>query len=904
MLERLGVPPEIEQGIVQLLFAAAFPEGSSTPFVVATRDYSLWLAAFPNRKMTLLDLSVLIPPERGWGSTTGSRVEAEVKGKLLAAGWRAEQIVSQYRGASSGNIADFGLLDHRGGLIGIIEVKGDQAFLGDPMRLAIQMAASHGARYALLTDGKRVNCFDAKGDLVIERTTFPTPKDIGVDTPPFDVNETAHEQSPIAVKTIFDYGELFSCVDKLEENVFVIDHTIPWSMKSPASAKAAWDDFFAAMIQQNELATGSPFGVLARIAHLDFLAGLVAFSAQKKCTQTLISIGPQNLAVSSTFGDLRQYLTKRFRLASVIELPVDLLRPFSSVKATLLRLDQAMSSNRRETYFYSIPSRGELVDAAAQSWFSEFEKGILGKPTVKGFHAHQQQAAPWSVAANEPKSRQIEEQLAKYQKTIKLGELCDVFQGLKYSREEAIAGKGISVVRGRDITAGVNVLTQLGHYHYSGTPPEKTKIILGDILIQRIGSTPMSMVVSPGLIGAFASDTVIVIRPKSETADPFIISQFLNSTIGQSILASHARGAYAPTLSVGAIRTIAMPVFSGDVARGLRELADLEQTLRTKADKLRAGRLDIFSPGPDYLTQTRIQSLRQTSKAMSESLQQAETLDFQIRNFYPYPLAYGYRTLIGVTVPAAKYPEQLRVAENILAFLASLSLALISAADRDRVGIDVEKSWRGGVSPGHWREMAQKCSAVLSAYADNRLAQALSNLWRDKKKSSFQKTTDHLITAMNDFKHHRGPKTEEDFQSSIQQIDGYLRDCLADLAFLTEYPSRLIRDMTAVRGSRTVSIIALRCTGDHPGLAQEQVPYPESLIKDDLYIEIDENRWASLYPFLISRTCSQCKTREFYFIDKWSDSRAIVKSFEQGHTQELSDIGNAMISWQSPSRRS
>jgi hypothetical protein len=42
--------------------------------------------------------------------------------------------------------------------------------------------------------------------------------------------------------------------------------------------------------------------------------------------------------------------------------------------------------------------------------------------------------------------------------------------------------------------------------------------------------------------------------------------------------------------------------------------------------------------------------------------------------------------------------------------------------------------------------------------------------------------------------------------------------------------------------------------------------------------------------------CPNCKTRETYLIDKWDASRTIayVKSFERGHSEEKTDIAEAL----------
>jgi hypothetical protein len=56
---------EIEENMVQLLAGVAFPDDKFSPTVVITSDYRLWLSQFPREQMTLLDISLLAPPEPG-----------------------------------------------------------------------------------------------------------------------------------------------------------------------------------------------------------------------------------------------------------------------------------------------------------------------------------------------------------------------------------------------------------------------------------------------------------------------------------------------------------------------------------------------------------------------------------------------------------------------------------------------------------------------------------------------------------------------------------------------------------------------------------------------------------------------------------------------------------------------
>jgi hypothetical protein len=71
------------------------------------------------------------------------------------------------------------------------------------------------------------------------------------------------------------------------------------------------------------------------------------------------------------------------------------------------------------------------------------------------------------------------------------------------------------------------------------------------------------------------------------------------------------------------------------------------------------------------------------------------------------------------------------------------------------------------------------------------------------------------------------------------------------------------------------------------------VKWNRPLIKRDLYIEVTENYWVSLFPFIQVLGCDHCKVDEIYFVDRWDgqDSPAIMKSFERGHTLECRESG-------------
>jgi hypothetical protein len=230
-----------------------------------------------------------------------------------------------------------------------------------------------------------------------------------------------------------------------------------------------------------------------------------------------------------------------------------------------------------------------------------------------------------------------------------------------------------------------------------------------------------------------------------------------------------------------------------------------------------------------------------------------------------------------------------------------LTLSLIDPTDRDASILNLRDIWQGGLSPGKWREVSQRGAKSLIRYEENRLARNMASLWIGKKQTDFAKCMEELIVIRNDHYHNRGPNVDAEFQKAVVDVAKLLNTVMESVAFLTEFPVRLVRDLNVVRGSRRVTLQTLRYVGDHPGMPNEQIGYPEALPKNDLYIQVRDDHWLPLYPFMTVQDCPRCRYRETYYVDRWDGSgkKAILKSFERGHTEENLDVGNSMATWQS-----
>jgi len=285
-----------------------------------------------------------------------------------------------------------------------------------------------------------------------------------------------------------------------------------------------------------------------------------------------------------------------------------------------------------------------------------------------------------------------------------------------------------------------------------------------------------------------------------------------------------------------------------------------------------------------------------------------DELEYRISSSYPFPLAFGFRALASIVDPRDLYREQLRVAENMLAFLGSVSLALMREQDREKAGIDPKEFWTTGISPGDWKEIVGRCSKVFASYEDDPLALAIkdSNIRSEKKERSFGANITALIRAKNDFKHDRGPVVLEDIAEASEEVQDRLRRCMEALAFSTAYPIRQVEDFDVARRGSGVILKCLRYMGDHPSFPQEEVPFHHALPRGDLFLDLGQRGWTPLFPFIITMTCSHCKARETYFIDAWDTRRgtARMKSFERGHTMNSAEVSEALVEWAASARPS
>ena len=496
---------------------------------------------------------------------------------------------------------------------------------------------------------------------------------------------------------------------------------------------------------------------------------------------------------------------------------------------------------------------------------------------------------------------------------LELGEVAEIFQGVRLGRQSGDAGVTPGI-RGRDLSVAGLTVDDLAKVDVSSDLSNPVYSEVGDILIQRIGQNPKVLLVEDDLKGVLIRDTVYVIRfrEKDPSSARYLV-EFLNSDVGQSLLSTSVGGAVIPTLRLTDLRRLRIPVPRKAVIELITELHEVEQTLLDRINRARDLRHRLFSIQDPEQVNPQLRNLGTEAQVLAASLIQVDDFDFQVRNFYPFSLAYAYRILSAIRVPAELYREQLRVAENILAFLGSVGLALaahtqaLSSPDKTNLTATyLEECWKGGISPGDWRSLGHRTGVILRPNRELAAADSFASLWfrgSGKRESKFAQATRVLVELKNDFKHDRGPKTPYEYEHAVERMDETLRECLEGLSFFVQHPTRLVEHMDLTWGTRQFEVETLVYVGDHPGLRQERLTLRVPLPEGKLYLELTDQEWAPLYPLISVQYCPRCGARATFVIDRWDGpgGRVVLKSFERGHTldndEQAKGVGTDLKHW-------
>jgi hypothetical protein len=794
------------------------------------------------------------------------RLEELVYQQFLAAGWPARLVQLQYRPDSRSGIRfDIAILSEQGEQLVAVEVP--KMGYGH-MAAARQFRETTQIPYVCVSDGDSHIVFKRDGTV----TTYdqpPTPAQLGISVE--GQPQTRSGQQVIRPENV---DVLRAVMEEHAPRRLIFDYSLPWGHRIESNAPIS-------QLLPTPL-LDAVHGPIESIHVL--LAGLSVFPS----VEIMSTITTPSLAWAESFRWLRTWLTKHLRLAAHIELPPSVFGPSTTIRPSFFRFDRSAEA----TYFDSLDNRGDLIELNDRPWFQSYVGWLNGRPSERGFTRRQMTALlSWTVATNDPQAVEIRERIAAFGAVSTLDEVATIRQGRPVGQANTTSDPAEGSTQIIDLrrlrAAWENDEEPEFRYVREGVDiREDDRLRQGDVLLPKVRTRTAAASMFSGEFPAIAAGNVFVLRPNATISSQLIV-EFLNSATGKRLLDSIATGGNMPQIQLSGLRTVSIPLVDVDLSEPLKDYEQTYGDLADAASELKSRRQELFDSPNLGVFVDKLHELRRRSNLLSSSLRLAGSLDFQISQLFPFPIAYGYRLLAGYVDLRERFKEQLRVAENLLAFLGSVSLALLTDEDRHSLAEDFREYWKGGISPGDWRAIISRCSGLLREYEDNQLASSLCKLNAGSDKKGLGKELQLLIRVKNDFKHERGSQTEAEILKDSREVQSSLDRCMELLVFWTNHPIRQIRELDVERRDGRFRLQCVRLQGDHPGFRREEIRWHQAFKRGDIYVEIADDYWVPLYPFVQRMSCHHCKAEEIYFIDKWDGNRhVLMKSFERGHTEE------------------
>lgn len=868
---------EILDSLRKLLLLRPESEATSSQMIFSTTP-AIW-AGLELRSTQIIDMSALIDVPSPWTGIVStiprSSLEEFVLEKLLRKGWPGDQIKMAYRGGPK------------------LEVRFDIALCNESGKVvcAVDVVGIHRRRGGLESQAQRIlNNFDVDAVCVAGGSEFllcrrdappvtssdpPSPEEFGL------VSNRQVDHSSSAMRPL-SLDSLHAIMEEHSPHHCVIDYSMPWGRPQGCEYR------FARELPQTCLAA-LPHQMEPAHAILGWLAGLKIPSVSM--------ITAPSLAWAESYRSFREFLSSSIPLHACIELPAGVFAPITTIRPSYF----LFRANSQNVFFHAIDSPSEVTSCKDRPWFQSLSNWLSGADPVVGFTNRLIDLDTWSVAGNDPTVARIRERFSAIENVVPLRDAFDVVVGQPIGRSSLVEDPSLGAVQVLDAA----YVRAVARRESADSPKwvgqdieirERHLLRSGDVLLPRIVSSTASAIVFNESFPAVAGTSVLVFRPK-DGSDPIALAEFLNSRVGHQLLQSISPGTSVPQLSIAAVRELPVPNLDIDLAGPIAEVEQVCAQLQNALDRILTARCDLFGFESASDLHGRVRDLRVQTSLLNDSLRLAGSLDFQIAQFFPFPLAFGFRLLASYVDPRKRIQEQFRFAETLLAFLGSLSIALLSDEDRRTLSSHLRECWQGGISHGAWQGILGRSSKALAGYQEHPLAESICALNAGKQKSGFGKAVSSLVNARNDWHHGRGPSTDDAIVTLSEELQQTISECMKALRFLTQYPIRQVVNIDGERRSTRVLLHCLRIVGEHQGFRQEMVPWHSPMARGDLYLELSDRSWVNLFPYMQVLSCALCKTEEMYFIDRWDNGSVVMKSFERGHTSErrqlhddLSDI--------------
>jgi hypothetical protein len=467
------------------------------------------------------------------------------------------------------------------------------------------------------------------------------------------------------------------------------------------------------------------------------------------------------------------------------------------------------------------------------------------------------------------------------------------------------------VVSGRQILADGSFDEEVFHeegpgpgprYWQGSPPPDNVHLIPGDVCLSRFFPDNLQ---GTGLRFATIPDTESnwclgqnMIRFRFNPTVPVSVQNFvltyLRSPEAADWLRSRSGGIH---INLHLLEELPVPKPDDSTLAALDRLVAARRMFEEWAHQLSDLQRRVFTFSS--LQETRKELLEVSARAEQRlaAAIAAETLAWRVRNLYPHPLAFRYRTAELLPVGIEKYLAVLEAGEACLAYLALMGCVFCEAAN-PRLSIAYVSEMIGrlrqrpdsGVSMGDWIAVVKELNTgrhFKSLGAMDPFFEVCSFL---DDNPDLEAAIRGLKTKRDNFAHNRRPH-EAELDTKIDEAERELDVLYAHADFVTRYPLREVLYVQPLGRQLRGTYNCADLIGDHPIAGVKTAEYKGSPPSIGLHI-IDQHGHPHLAePWLVRKHCERCKFPETYIVDRYMrDGRILYKSLERGHEEDMSPL--------------
>ena len=518
-----------------------------------------------------------------------------------------------------------------------------------------------------------------------------------------------------------------------------------------------------------------------------------------------------------------------------------------------------------------------------------------GGTTEWGFIARDTFETDWNVSTHDPHLRARREDLTSLGASVKVNELFALHRALPRSISGQRPGTHVSsgpVLTGRDVVHGT-----LDPDPERVFDEERPVVFLesGDLLVPEIGpndGTWPVIEVDDEHVGVAAGLGIIVLRPREPIPRvelDFYIA-YLRSNRAASVRDTDytfaGRSRFSPNLLI--------PVPDDRILEGFATLASARESFQKWIDEADILMKSIFDDAvPLAELRARLLDRSRALRQASEAGRAADGLDYQIREFYPYPIGYTWRQVRTHVQEQAWADCHRSVRDAFETFVATAGSIALAACDHLGVSLGSSKAYYrklsqyGGVSIGDWVNILKETATLkIVVEPDSALGIIRRVLPQTGEVADAQV---RLSDMRNDDAHGRldPAQVKAVAKDGVEDLATMLGKCgvLAELRLVFVNENRW--DSREKSGVADVHLLR----GDHPIYSTETIEHKESgLEKGSLYVIDPLGSWVLLRPWLVHRQCDECGKRSIYRPDHKGKDGLHIKALDHTHHMPDSDV--------------